>query len=86
MTKEQAKKAYRLAYVTALRLISERADKRPLAPYKTDAIDAIGLSEDERDKIWKTACEDMWRRHENWRDAMIRQADDYAETYSMIYQ
>ena len=85
MTRDQAKKAYRLAYVTAINLIHFQSPRSTCEPYKTRALVEMGLSEEERDMIWHAARDDAARRHGNWTDEQIRQSEEHAETYAAIY-
>lgn len=85
MTKEQAQKAYRLAYVNALNLIYVIAKPKRRQSYWQIATEQYGLSEQEAKDIWYMADEDMRRRYLNWRDNQISQAEDFAENYAKIY-
>lgn len=85
MTREQAQRAYRLAYINALNLIYVIAKPKKRLSYWQIATQQYGLSEQEAQEIWNAADEDMRRRYLNWRDNQIGQAEDYAESYANIY-
>ncbi|MBR4753060.1 MAG: hypothetical protein IK077_14995 [Thermoguttaceae bacterium] len=85
MTGTQAKQAYRLAYATAIDLLHYNVGLSPAEPYKTKAFEEIGLTEEERARIWKTARDDLIRRHGKWTDEQIQLSEEYAETYAAIY-
>ncbi|MBP5620387.1 MAG: hypothetical protein J6X44_00065 [Thermoguttaceae bacterium] len=93
MTREEAKRAYHLAYLSALGTITKTEDgivgqnqKRPTRQFEKIVVEKHGLSKDEAERIWRAACDDLWRRLKNWRDDMIATAENYAETYALIYQ
>ncbi len=85
MTRDQAKKAYRLAYVTVTNLLHFNSERATSEPYKTKALEEFGLTEEERDEIWHAARDDFGRRHGAWTDDQIRKADELAEHYASIY-
>ncbi|MBQ9812493.1 MAG: hypothetical protein IJM54_04175 [Thermoguttaceae bacterium] len=43
------------------------------------------MTEEERARIWKTARDDLIRRHGKWTDEQIQLSEEYAETYAAIY-
>lgn len=85
MTKEQAQRAYRLAYVNALNLIYVVAKPKKREPYFETAQEKYGLTEEEAKEIWNAAADDMWRRYMCWRDCQIAKSEEFAEMYANIY-
>lgn len=93
MNKDKAKRAYHLAYLSVLGTITQTEDgiigqnqQRPTPQFEKTAVNEHGLTKDEAELIWRAACADLWRRLQNWRDEMVREADGYAETYALIYK
>lgn len=93
MTRDKARRAYHLAYLSILGTIAKTEDgiigqnqQRPTPQFEKTAVNEHGLTRDEAECIWRAACDDLWRRLQNWRDDMIAKSGGYAETYALIYQ
>lgn len=89
MTREQAFKAYKFAYLIALETGSKCITRNSFDHYQqrfVEKFSAFELKDEELRKVWGTAMDDFLRRFWNWNDDQKSRVDEYAESFAAFYK